>query len=137
MNEELICNEIEDEIIGNNRSYYQQLLLQQLQAQNQNKQGPEQATEYQQREGQVIQQQTQQHQTYDPEVFIDEMQNFPSLWNTSTTSHHDQNARQNSWDQLSKTFGRPGKGLFSCSTMLLLYLLNQKSFVMKKRRLFV
>ena len=127
MNEELICNEVEDDIIGNNRSYYQQLLLQQLQ--NLNKQGPEQATEYQQREGQVIQQQTQQHQAYDPEVFVEEMQNFPSLWNTSTRSHHDQNARQNSSDQLSKRFGRPGKGLFSCSTMLLLYLLNQNKAI--------
>ena len=33
-----ILNEVEDEIIGNNRSYYQQL----QQPQNQNKQGPEQ-----------------------------------------------------------------------------------------------
>ena len=47
-------------------------------------------------------------ETYDPEVFIDEIQGFPCLWNTSSRSHHNAIMRQTCWDQLSKKFGKPG-----------------------------
>lgn len=36
-------------------------------------------------------------QTYDVEMFINEMPNFPAIWNTSMRSYHDQNIK--------KTFG--------------------------------
>ena len=46
--------------------------------------------------------------SYDTELFIMEIENYPCLWNTSTRSHHDQNMRFNSWEELSKKFNKPG-----------------------------
>ena len=74
----------EDEELSRNRLIYQQLLFE-------NSCGSQ-----------------QQQECYDPEVFIDEIHNFPSLWNTSTRSHHDQNIRMNCWEKLSQKFGKPG-----------------------------
>ena len=46
---------------------------------------------------------------YDVDMFINEMREYPCIWNTSLRSYHDQIIRKNAWDELSKKFGCPGK----------------------------
>ena len=48
---------------------------------------------------------------HDVDVFINEMQEYPCIWNTSLRSYHDQIIRKNAWDELSKKFECPGKEL--------------------------
>ena len=45
---------------------------------------------------------------YDVEMFINEMEGYPCLWNTSARSNHDQNVRKTAWNELSGKFGTPG-----------------------------
>ena len=51
---------------------------------------------------------------YDVEIFINEMENYPCLWNTSTRSHHVQNMRKVAWEELSKKFGKTGIYNYIC-----------------------
>ena len=46
---------------------------------------------------------------YDVDIFINEMREYPCIWNTSLRSYHDQIIRKNVWDELRKKFGCPGK----------------------------
>ena len=50
-----------------------------------------------------------QNLIYDVELFIEEIQNYPCIWNTSARSHHDQNMRKVAWEELSQKFGKNGK----------------------------
>ena len=46
---------------------------------------------------------------FDVEMFIEELKNFPCLWNTSLRSYHEKHTKQNSWMVLSDKFGKNGK----------------------------
>ena len=46
---------------------------------------------------------------FDVEIFIEELKNFPCLWNTSLRSYHEKHTKQNSWMVLSEKFGKNGK----------------------------
>ena len=48
---------------------------------------------------------------YDVDMFINEMQEYPCIWNTSLRSYHDQIIWKKTWDELNKKFGCPGKEL--------------------------
>ena len=46
---------------------------------------------------------------FDVEVFIEEIKNFPCLWNTSLRSYHEKHTKNNSWIILSEKLERNGK----------------------------
>ena len=50
---------------------------------------------------------------YDVDMFINEMREYPCIWNTSLRSYHDQIIRKNAWDELSKKFGCLDKELLT------------------------
>ncbi|XP_065069816.1 uncharacterized protein LOC135694869 [Rhopilema esculentum] len=43
---------------------------------------------------------------FDVEIFIEELKNFPCLWNTSLRSYHEKHTKQNSWMVQSEKFGK-------------------------------
>ena len=51
--------------------------------------------------------------TKNVDMFINEMREYPCIWNTSLRSYHDQIIRKNARDELSKKLGCPGKELLT------------------------
>ena len=51
--------------------------------------------------------------TKNVDMFINEMREYPCIWNTSLRSYHDQIIQKNAWDELSKKFGCPSKELLT------------------------
>ena len=47
--------------------------------------------------------------TKNVDMFINEMREYPCIWNTSLRSYHDQIIRKNARDELRKKFGCPGR----------------------------
>jgi hypothetical protein len=45
---------------------------------------------------------------YDVEIFIEGLQKFECLWNTSRASYKDRNCKMNAWQQLGKMFNKDG-----------------------------
>lgn len=84
-----------------NNIYEQELLLQQQNQQSSRQDEDDIVTDFSQVSGENT------VANYDVEIFINEMEGFPCLWNTSTRSHHDQNMRKTAWQQLATKFGKP------------------------------